>query len=538
MHNLLTEEVNFRVFQLFNKETKKPYFKLQVWLPTSKNIDKYKDLLLKYKAIPDQKYKNVYFWWLSGNKEEAYPELAKIATCIKAISNREKTIEDNPRSFDQIIKSTDWGKLLDKFEVTIDQLIKDLENSPEPTADEEEHKPDDIYKTKEQVLTDLKSLKEKLFNITTSEEFVKIIEPYIKFNSSIRKFRKRYSFSNTILIFIQDPKAKFVLSVNEWKKANKEIIPGSKAIGLWCPRSKSTPISDEEKQKLIKDFLTSKNKENEEELTDSEKKELEHLIYRKTHTIVGFTFEYRFYDVRYTKQMEGKPEIFDSGDNLPTLDWFDDKTPATEKTEKLYEAVKKLIIKNKISLEERPEKELDGARGYSTSDGKIVLIKSDTHNQSDVSTAVHELSHALLHQTYVQTNNPELKQYYVGRDQGRNIIEVQAELSAWIVLGVFDIPMKTNVNYMGIWGSREDIQNATPEEFANIFMKAFDAVSNTATYIIDGMLEELNPQQNKKLTETDDSNDITITPYDVAKLIGMQDMYLKVKRYLDNKNKK
>ena len=151
--------------------------------------------------------------------------------------------------------------------------------------------------------------------------------------------------------------------------------------------------------------------------------------------------------------------------------------------------------------------------------GKIGLLKNQKINIGQLNTLIHEFAHEILHQKYLKNANDEFSAYFVGTDEGRGKVEQQAELCAWIVLKMFGYDMKTNINYVGIWGLDEN--NAAD---------VFDSVAKVAEIIYDGINSRLNViKENIKLKES-------ITGRDVAQMIGMVDLYDKSKKQSNIKN--
>lgn len=130
-------------------------------------------------------------------------------------------------------------------------------------------------------------------------------------------------------------------------------------------------------------------------------------------------------------------------------------------------------------------------------------------------TLTHEYAHELLHQSYVSKRDSDYAQYFIGKAQGRAVVEQQAELCAWIVLRNFGYDMPTNINYVGLWGMDE---KAAPF--------VFDTVANVATTII----KDISNKITNTVTESIGDNNGVITGLDVAKLVGYEDLYLNAKK--------
>lgn len=88
-------------------------------------------------------------------------------------------------------------------------------------------------KSAEEILQRLDELKKKLIDITSAEDFKEFMRPILKFRNTKKQ---QFSFGNTILIWLQDPKATFVQSIGNWdKKYNRNIKGDAKLISLYVP---------------------------------------------------------------------------------------------------------------------------------------------------------------------------------------------------------------------------------------------------------------------------------------------------------------
>ena len=93
------------------------------------------------------------------------------------------------------------------------------------------------------------------------------------------------------------------------------------------------------------------------------------------------------------------------------------------------------------------------------------------------------------------------------------MIEQQAEISAWIVMRNFGYDMQTAKNYVACWGG--DDKTAA---------YAFDTVAKVATRIIKGMNE------NMATVNESIGTGGQITGLDIAKMVGMEDTYMRGKQ--------
>jgi hypothetical protein len=136
-------------------------------------------------------------------------------------------------------------------------------------------------------------------------------------------------------------------------------------------------------------------------------------------------------------------------------------------------------------------------------------------------TLAHEITHSLLHQKYVSTKNKELEKYFLGSSEGLEKVEQQAELAAWLLMGLYGFDLKTtSINYAALWGADKETM-----------LKVYD----TVTSVVNLMVDEIN----KRLTDASKAEPQTVSeavggitpashiqPIDTAKAIGQEGVYL------------
>lgn len=382
----------------------------------------------------------------------------------------------------------------------IDKLIGEIEDGNVEAID-----------TSEQSVADLKAklenFKRELVSIMSDKEFKERMLPIIKFRNAQGH---SYSFSNTILIYVQDPQATMVKAKGVWERDfNRKIKDGAKPLALWVIYG-GTPYSKEQKETITNRFLSGIGKTSKKELTPGEKDKLRVLLKPKGSK---FKLVFNFYDVRFTEQIEGKDDLVGDfkHDDLP---WFDDSGEENETTKMYCDAVISLAQDQGIKVSY--VKDMGGARGVSKS-GAIDVLEGVPMNSGMFNTLTHEFAHELLHQKYLHNKDTDPNgygRYFIGTSQGRAAVEQQAELCAWIVLRNFGFDMPTNINYVGLWGMDEE---KAP--------KVFDTVADAATGIIKGIYNKVNETMQESKTYIM----MEMTGLDVAKLLGCEDIYLKYK---------
>ena len=364
--------------------------------------------------------------------------------------------------------------------------------------------------SKKEVEERLKSYKADLVSAMSDAQFKALLEPIIKFRNA---HGHQMSFGNAILIWIQDPEATLVKSRSNWKSFNRLVKEDAPALWAYIPVPNGKPkrLSAEERENIISSYLIQVGVESKEDLTPGQLEELK-IQLRNYGTDVTFVMKPRFYDVRHTEQMPGKPDMVGSN-NTDNIEWYTEGGEATDKTTQLINAMAEIIKESGVSLSY--VKNLGGARGVSKS-GSIDVLQDAKKNEGLLNTMVHEFAHEILHQKYLHSNNPEYSNYFVGTAEGRSKVEQQAELTAWIVLRDFGFDMKTNINYVGIWGMNE--KNAA---------KVFDSVASTAVKISDKIKSKLKNTTNEGRMYI---NEGFLTGEELADMVGCGDVYRRSKK--------
>lgn len=477
----LNEEFNIRNGEFTAKNGTK--YKIAYIDPkTSENTYQYKNEIQKYGA-KWMGHLKTWGWFLGDNPQETYNN--KIKPCLDYLASVEQTENGEKRDVVSII-----DKLLSELQ---SGNIVELEGFDAQSLEEK-----------------LRQFKQELVSITSDEEFKQKLLPIIK-----RRNAQGHQFSlmNAILMYIQDPEATLVKSTTNWPNFNRVVLPNAKPIALFVPYG-GKPLSKEQKEMITQAFLNSVGKTDKKELTPGEKDRLRVRLMPKGGN--KFKFAPNFYDIRFTEQMEGKEDVVGSS-HVEDLPWYDADSKPTDNTQMLCDAMIQVIQASSVKV--TAVKDLGGARGVSKS-GNIEYLENEPRNIGMFNTLVHEFSHELLHQKYLKNNdtNPNgYGSYFIGQQQGRAMVEQQAELSAWIVCRSFGYDMPTNINYVGLWGMDD---KAAPF--------VFDTVAGVATRIIKDLNKVLNNEGleesvNKSLNEN-------ITGLEVAELLGCGELYKRYKR--------
>lgn len=420
-----------------------------------------------------------YYWPLGENPEQVIR--TKVQPCMEWLTTKEKTNGGPKRD---IVAS-------------IDELIAKVSKAKMPNTGG--------ASTKDEIMPKLEGFKADLVRITSDDEFKQKMEPIIRFRSANNY---QYSLINTILILIQDPKATLVKPGGAWRDYyQRKVKPGSPAISLWIPKG-SKNVTEEEKIRITNEFLAKKKVKSVKELSAPDREMLDKRLSRTVPEY--FDLAPYWYDHRFTEQMEGTEDILGNpGDNIK---WYDD---SGEETPELVQHIDALIeVIQERGLNFQFVDNLGGARGVSKS-GTIEVLANQPKNAGMFNTIVHEYAHEILHQKYLKSKDEEMKDYFVGTEEGRGKVEQQAELCAWIVLRCFGYDMQTNINYVGIWGLNQD--NA---------VRVFDSVSNVATLISKQIIKKENGQETDMFESKQYLNENEIpSGYEIAQMVGCGSVY-------------
>jgi hypothetical protein len=436
--------------------------------------------ILKAKNAKWNNPNKFWFWFLGKNENETIEKLIKPALAqIKQVKNL---------PFD------------------IDEIIKNItENNPSNNPELKLTKQDE-----EDIKTKLADFKDMLVNIEDDEEFKETMSNIIAFKGAQGY---DFTFGNTILILIQNPKASIVNSRKNWlEKYNRTVNENAKPIMVWAPQGAKGKRPKEKEDEITQDFLKTTGKNSYNELTPNEKIRLDKLLRGYTQTS-RFTFA-PVYDVSDTTQIQGTEDYIEKAMAAKKdIKWYEENLISDE-VRPIYQALMDFCEDKGITTELIDD--LDGARGSSGS-GIIKLLKSEGNDIGLTKTLAHEITHELLHQKYLSNKGDETSKFFIGRGISIETVEQQAELSAWMFMYAFGFNLKTtSLNYTIMWGGNKENM-----------VRVFDTVSGVVNYLIDYVNKKITT-----LTETQGtpSHGANISPDEIAKLLGVEKDYKEIKQ--------
>jgi antirestriction protein ArdC len=306
--------------------------------------------------------------------------------------------------------------------------------------------------------------KERLKEITDSiEQGIKDLfqsDRYAQYLRTMSRFH-RYSVNNTMLIYMQKPKATLVAGFNKWRdQFSRNVMRGEKGIKIIAP----TPFKKKiEEEKLDPDTKIPMRDADGDIIM--EEKEIKIPMYK----VVSV------FDVAQT---EGKP--------LPTL--ANDLTGNVKQYEIFMEALRR---SSPVPLAfEAMEPNTDG---YFSEKDQRIAIRTGMSEVQTVSAAVHEITHATLH-NYEQDRLAAAKGDETAeppKPKDRHTEEVEAESVSYTVCQYYGIQTGENsFGYIASWSKGKEL----PELRASL-----ETINKTAS----GLISDIDQNYREVLKEYD-----------------------------------
>ena len=192
----------------------------------------------------------------------------------------------------------------------------------------------------------IKTLEKGVSEVFTSEK-------YLNYLNLLSRFHK-YSISNTLLIFLQNPEASYVTGYNNWKKMKRYVKKGEKSIKILAP--------------IIR------------------KKEVEEDSLEKEEMVLSGFRPVSVFDISQT-----------DGEELPTI--CNELTGDVEDFDELFEKLQN-IAQIPVFF-----KTLKTSKGYYSHEENSIVINAGMSQTQTIKTMVHELAHSILHENSDKSRN-------------------------------------------------------------------------------------------------------------------------------------
>jgi hypothetical protein len=286
-----------------------------------------------------------------------------------------------------------------------------------------------------------------------------VVKNFLTFNA---KFRG-YSFHNTLLIYLQNPKATRVAGYKQWEeKFHRRVKKGAKSISILAPITVKKKEDDTQKA-TVSPIPQSPLAGTGPDDGSAEKKPQRYMRFMAVSV----------FDISDTESIDARGEITEPewhGSNEPNI-----------KAEELFECTKELADNMGIKMGQEASKR--GEQGYAA--GDHINISSDVAGVNKAATVIHEIAHELLH---FKKTSP----FYVGEENlSHATVELQAESVSFIVIKYYGLPVEHQANYLALKGANKDSirQNLT-------------VIKKTADFII-GELDKIWEEKSKQAKPTE-----------------------------------
>ena len=331
---------------------------------------------------------------------------------------------------------------IEKFITKVEEIPEFLQNT-------------DNLSRKEELGQQIDGFIDELSTAVDAAALSSTVKKFLEFNA---KFRG-YSFHNTLLIYLQNPKATRVAGFKQWEeKYHRRVKKGAKAISILAPITVKKKDAD---QPVVPP--TSTPTTNPLAGTGEDKKEKQARFMRFMAVSV--------FDIADTEAIDSRGEITEP-------EWHGSNEP-NQKAKELYQCTLELADDMGVKISREASK--SGEQGWAS--GGHINISSDLDGVNEAATVIHEIAHNLLH---FKKSSP----FYVGDEEGEDFSketkELQAESVSFIVIKYYGLPADHQATYLALWkANKESIR------------KNLTVIKKTADFII-GELDKIQAEKTKK----------------------------------------
>jgi len=294
-------------------------------------------------------------------------------------------------------------------------------------------------KTKTELETKIEQYINDIANATDERAADAALQKFLNFSSRFHK----YSFTNIMLIYLQDPNATKVAGKGKWKRDfNRTVIDTSKAISINCGnkmyRNPSSGKAEEytlSQQNKDKEYI----KQVQSGAVPMDRNKMKSIENRKNVIFIAFS-PCAVFDIANTTGDPVADEPDWRGSN-------DDRADATA----LFSIAKKSLEQMGIRVTQDPS--TAGENGWSRK-GQI-NVSSDATGSGAASTIFHEWAHDLLHQEsgkfYKKAQKYFVDKGQLNHTQMKQIKEIQAETVSATLCKHYNLPTDHQPTYMALW---------------------------------------------------------------------------------------
>ncbi len=412
----LFEYVNLKKLDLKTKDGQ-PYTRYVVVSDVKGETYKVYEKLKKL-GFEFNRYEKYWFVYPQKLTREMLDGLKQINDELKAEGGQTENIEDFITQLDalkaEVQDSTMPPQVKVSLDALIDQFIEDIANAADARAADAQ------------------------------------IQQYIDFQ---QKFHG-YSFSNTLLIYIQDPNATRVAGRKKWEKQfNRKVVDEKKAIWIWCgnhiyvnDKSGKESSYTLDQQKADDAYVKAVNAGSE----PYDQTKMDAIENRRK--VVKIKFEpCVVYDVANT-----------TGDPLPEEPQWKGVSDDRADSIALFNIAKKAIEEDGIKITQNSA--FHGEGGYSA--GGHINISQGSVGTVAASTTFHEWAHELLHQKagkfhekFSEYMESLVKKGLLSPAAIRAIKEIQVETVSAVMCRYYGLPTPYHPTYIALWEKQGGVKS-------------------------------------------------------------------------------
>jgi hypothetical protein len=288
-------------------------------------------------------------------------------------------------------------------------------------------------------------------SLTSEVDAAKASDEVRKFLEFQTKLRTR-SFHNTLLIYIQNPRATHVEGFRTWQdKFGRQVRKGAKAITILAPRQAA-------KKEDPKITGTSPTGNDDNDLDVSVEKNRTQMYFVAVSV----------FDIKDTDPIPGKEHLY-----AQEPKWYAEDTP-NELADKIFKYTQQLATELGVKL----TRDSSGRGEMGWASGDHINIASNIDGVNKAGTLIHEIAHELLH-------FKESSVFFIDdKNMTKQDKEIQAESVSYLVLKHYDLPAKHQATYLALWkGSRDAIhRNLAPiKKVTDFIVERLDKIAKEET---------------------------------------------------------
>lgn len=253
------------------------------------------------------------------------------------------------------------------------------------------------------------------------------VKNFLAFNA---KFRG-YSFHNTLLIYLQNPKATKVAGFKQWEeKFHRRVKKGAKSISILAPITVKKKEDDTQKATVSPTPASPLAGTGPDDGSEKDKQQR----YMRFMAVLVF-------DIADT-------EPIDERGNVVEPEWHGSNEP-NEKANELFQCAIEMASDMGIKVDQDGSRH--GEQGWSA--GDHINISSDVDGVNKAATTIHEIAHELLH-------HKKTSPFYIGDEESgtlsKEVKELQAESVSFVVIKYYDLPAEHQATYIALWKGNKD----------------------------------------------------------------------------------